>query len=199
MSETDNRQWILASSSAYRAGLLARFGRAVQSIPPQVDESQLAGESPDQLAERLARKKTAAVAARVGEAIVIGSDQVAVCDDMIMGKPGSHEAAVQQLMSSSGRWVRFLTGLSVIDTTTSNERHGVEEFNVRFRELDAKTIESYLTREQPYDCAGSFKSEGLGIALFSEFRGRDPNSLIGLPLMLLTDYLLELGVNVMLP
>ncbi len=197
MRDYDQRQWVLASSSRYRAALLSRFGREVSVVPPGVNERALEEESPAQLAGRLAVAKAEAVAVNESCAIVIGSDQVATLANEVMGKPGSHDNALKQLQKCSGQWVRFSTGLCVIDTHNGRRCSGVEHFDVHFRELSTASIEGYLQQEQPYDCAGSFKSEGLGVALFQEWRGRDPNALIGLPLMLLIDYLSELDVPVL--
>jgi MAF protein len=180
---------ILASTSPYRQALLRKLGLPFTAMPPQTDETALAGEPAEQLVERLAKAKAADVASRIDHGWVIGSDQVCVIHGVILGKPGCHEQAVKQLQQLSGHAVTFYTGLCLWDA--SNQRHLsiVEPFTVHFRELDEVMIHNYLRQEQPYDCAGSFKSEGMGICLFERFEGRDPNTLIGLPLMALTDML----------
>ncbi len=182
------RPLILASTSPYRRELLAKLGVAFTTARPEVDETPRPGESAEALVRRLAGAKAQAVAARRPEALVIGSDQVAVLDGAILGKPGSHERAREQLARASGREVTFLTGLALCD----GDRCMVEvvPYRVVFRELSMQRIERYLERERPYDCAGSFKSEGLGIALFERLEGEDPNALVGLPLIRLV-HLLE--------
>lgn len=185
------RPLVLASTSPYRRELLARLGVEFTTARPDVDETPLPGEAPEALVARLARAKAQAVAAAHPEALVIGSDQVAVLDGAILGKPGSHERAREQLLRASGREVRFLTGLALCD----GERCAVEvePYGVVFRTLSEGQIERYLRREQPYDCAGSFKSEGLGIVLFERLEGEDPNALIGLPLIRLVRMLEAAG------
>jgi len=161
---------------------------------PEVDERPLPGETPVQLVARLAEAKARAVGTRHPGALVIGSDQVACIDDDILGKPGNRENAIAQLMAARGRAVRFHTGLSLLDTDSGEADTAVEPFTVHFRDLSAAQIERYVDREQPFNCAGSFKSEGLGIALFSRLDGRDPNALIGLPLILLVEMLDRRGL-----
>ena len=173
---------ILASTSVYRRELLARLGLPFDTQRPAPHEPPLPGEAPEALPRPLARAKAPDVAARHPDAWVIGSDQVAECDGRALGKPGGHEAATAQLASMSGQAVRFHTGLCLA-------RHGEAPLEaldctvVRFRELAPDEIDRYLRAEQPYDCAGSFKSEGLGIALFEAIENRDPTALIGLPLI----------------
>ncbi len=162
-----------------------------------MDEERQAGEIPEQLVRRLAEAKARAVAEKEADALVIGSDQVAVCRGKILGKPGSHARAVEQLSDSSGRRVDFCTGLCVVDANTSISQTDIESFTVIFRRLSRGQIESYLRREQPYDSAGCFKSEGLGIALFERMEGNDPTALIGLPLIRLTEMLRAVGVEVL--
>jgi MAF protein len=185
---------VLASTSPYRRELLGRLGLPFTSARPDADESALPGESPEALVARLAESKARSVARHHPEALVIGSDQVAVLDGEIIGKPGTPERAREQLARTSGRSVRFLTGLCLLDTASGESQVLVEPFTVHFRELDAATIARYVAAEQPYDCAGSFKSEGLGITLFARLEGDDPNSLIGLPLIRLVDLLAESGI-----
>jgi MAF protein len=185
---------VLASTSPYRRELLGRLGLPFTSARPDADESALPGESPEALVARLAESKARSVARHHPEALVIGSDQVAVLDGEIIGKPGTPERAREQLARTSGRSVRFLTGLCLLDTASGESQVLVEPFTVHFRDIDAATIARYVAAEQPYDCAGSFKSEGLGITLFARLEGDDPNSLIGLPLIRLVDLLAESGI-----
>ena len=188
---------ILASTSPYRRRLLERLQIPFHCLPPQVEEGRLPGEEPAAMAARLALAKARAIAKDHPEALVIGSDQVASLKGDLMGKPGSHDVAVSQLRCSAGKRVVFHTGLAVIVRSQNFERFHVEPFSVYFREVDDKSIENYLQRERPYDCAGSFKCEGLGIALFERLAGDDPTSLEGLPLIALTDMLAEAGVPVL--
>jgi len=188
---------VLASSSPYRRALLERLGLPFQSVKPGVDETRLPGEAPEALATRLARAKALAVAADYPGALVIGSDQVAVLGDQIMGKPGNHENAVRQLRQLSGRTAQFLTALCVHHGGKGRTLESLVPFEVTFRQLDEHAIETYLRREQPYDCAASAKAEALGIALIARMRGDDPNALIGLPLIALIDLLQEHGVKVL--
>jgi septum formation protein len=199
MSETlpDGRRLILASTSPFRRELLARLGLPFATRAPDVDESQLPGEDAPALAARLAEAKARTVAGREPAALIIGSDQVAVLEGEIVGKPGDHEQAAAQLRRASARTVIFYTGLCLLDSLGGRCQVAVERFQVAFRPLTAATIERYLRREQPYQCAGSFKSEGLGIALFERLEGDDPTSLIGLPLIRLTRMLEAAGVEVL--
>ena len=185
---------VLASGSRYRKDLLARLGIPFEVISPQCDETPLPGESPRDTALRLSVLKARAV--RAAGAVVIGSDQVAECDGERLGKPGAHDAAVEQLRKLSGRVADFHTGLAVLDTTTDKVQSRIVPCRVVFRRLDDKRIESYLRREQPYDCAGSAKAEGLGIALIARIDTEDPTSLIGLPLIALTEMLERAGLAV---
>lgn len=187
---------ILASTSPYRRALLERLGLPFQAIAPQVDESVLMGESAPGLVRRLAKMKANAVASQHQDALVIGSDQVAVLDDEILGKPGSAERAFEQLQRASGKRVSFLTGLCVMHQQTRRWEVDVVRIDVLFRELRADQIQRYLEREQPFNCAGSIKSEGLGIALFQALEGSDPTALMGLPLIRLTGMLEALGMPV---
>ena len=183
---------ILASTSLYRRELLARLGVPFDTERPGTDETPLADEAPEALARRLSRAKASDVAARHPGAWVIGSDQVAECDGRALGKPGGHEAAAAQLASVSGQPVRFHTGLCLV-RQGEQPLEAIDCTVVRFRELAADEIERYLHVEQPYDCAGSFKSEGLGIALFEAIENRDPTALIGLPLIATARLLREAG------
>jgi len=174
---------ILASSSPYRRALLARLRIPFEAISPEVDETARPGEAPQALVERLSVEKARKVAADHPQALVIGSDQVAVYNGSIVGKPHNHENAVAQLRAAAGRTVTLYTGLSLLNTATGSLQSEVVPFRVTFRALTDAQIESYLHKEQPYACAGSVKSEGLGIALLERFEGEDPNTLIGLPLI----------------
>lgn len=188
---------VLASTSPYRKALLSRLGIAFSTVSPDIDESRKPGESPDELVRRLSLDKARAGAKETGDALVIGSDQVAVIDDEILGKPGSADAAVQQLARLSGHAVTFLTGLSLVNTRSGNIQAEVVPFRVMFRTLDDRQIRRYIENEQPLNCAGSFKSEGMGITLFEKMEGEDPSALVGLPLIRLTTFLGN--ENVILP
>jgi septum formation protein len=190
-------QIILASTSKYRRELLSRLGLPFDVVSPQVDETALPAEAPQDTACRLARDKAGAVAARFPKAIVIGSDQVAVLEGSALGKPGNHANAVRQLKAMRGREVAFHTALCLSHFASGRSETRVVPFYVRFRDYSDAQIERYLQLEQPYDCAGSARCEGLGIALIAEMRGSDPNALIGLPLIALTEMLAALGVNVL--
>lgn len=189
---------LLASSSIYRRALLAKLGLAFEWAAPHVDESQLPNENTDCLVRRLSRSKVEALAAAHPNKLIIGSDQVAVLDNQILNKPLTYERAFAQLLSSSGRSVRFETGLCLLNTRTGKIQIAVESFNVHFRTLTDEQIHNYLRLEEPYDCAGSFKAEGLGISLFTKLSGDDPNSLIGLPLIRLIEMLGNEGVDPLL-
>ncbi|HRN61890.1 MAG TPA: Maf family protein [Luteimonas sp.] len=173
---------VLASTSRYRAQLLARFGLAFATARPEVDESARPGEPPASLALRLAAAKAQAVATAHPDAVVIGSDQVASCGGHVLGKPGTREAAIAQLQSMSGREVAFLTAVAVVAPGAAVE-HALDTTTVRFRALADDAIARYVDAEQPLDCAGSFKSEGLGITLFEAIETHDPTALVGLPLI----------------
>ncbi|MDG4597878.1 MAG: Maf family protein [Candidatus Contendobacter sp.] len=199
MPETlpDGRRLILASTSPFRRELLARLGLPFSTQAPDTDESPRPGEDAPTLTARLAELKARAVARHEPTALIIGSDQAAVLDGAIIGKPGNHEEATTQLRRASGRTVTFYTGLCLLDGASGQCRTTVEPFQVVFRPLTTSMIDRYLRREQPYECAGGFKSEGLGIALFERLEGDDPTSLIGLPLIRLTHLLEAVGVAVL--
>lgn len=186
---------LLASSSIYRRQLLQKLELTFEWASPDVDESHRPDESPSKLVHRLAEAKARHLASTYPNHLIIGSDQVATIDDQILGKPHTHSAALAQLKRFRQREVIFLTGLCLFNPTTNRSQTSVESYKVRFRNLSDEQIENYLKREQPYDCAGSFKSEGLGICLFEQFEGDDPNTLIGLPLMALTRMLSKEGVD----
>ena len=187
---------VLASSSPYRRQLLEKLGLPFETISPEIDESVQPGETPQALVARLAELKARTAASRYPDALIIGSDQVAVLDNTIIGKPGSHENAVRQLQAASGKKIIFYTGLCLLNSRTGKTQTEAIPYTVVFRQLSRQQIENYLKKEQPYNCAGSFKSEGLGIALFERFEGEDPNTLIGLPLIRLTDMLEQEAINI---
>lgn len=187
---------VLASSSPHRRMLLDRLGLPYEVCSPDIDEARRPAEAPEAYVARLSREKAAAVRSRFGQALIIGSDQAAVLGERVLGKPGTHERAAEQLAAASGRQVRFLTGLTLLDSGRDRVQTEVVPFTVHFRRLAPETIERYLRAEQPYGCAGSFKSEGLGIALFERLEGEDPTALIGLPLIRLVSMLAAAGVAV---
>lgn len=191
---TDTPALLLASSSPFRRQLLDKLGLDFIHQSPDIDETRLAGESPVALVMRLAREKAAALADSHPDTLIIGSDQVAVIGDQVLGKPGTREKAIEQLSAASGQRVTFLTGLCLLNTATGRTQVACDPFHVQFRTLRPAQIERYVDAEQPLNCAGSFKSEGLGIVLFKALEGRDPNTLVGLPLILLTEFLAAEGV-----
>lgn len=193
----DSRTLLLASSSPYRRALLERFGWAFSAQAPDIDERPLAHESPHDLVSRLALAKARALIQQHPHALVIGSDQVAVLDGQPLGKPGTEQRAIAQLEAASGRTVQFLTGLCLLDAASGAYELEVVSTEVRFRTLDVHTIRNYVRREQPLDCAGSFKCEGLGIALFEAISSADPTALIGLPLIALRAMLGRAGFDVL--
>lgn len=195
MAET--RRLVLASSSPYRRALLERLGLAFECASPSADESALPGESPARTAGRLAALKARAVAPRYPDCLIIGSDQVAACNGVRLGKPGTHDNALRQLLDLSGKTAVFDTAVALLDTKSGVVRSRVVGCEVTFRPLSRATVEAYLRREQPYDCAGSAKAEGLGIALIARLRTEDPTSLVGLPLIALTELLAEAGLPVL--
>ncbi len=176
-------QLILASTSPFRKAILEKLDLPFECVAPDTDETPKKGETAKQLVERLAIAKAQAVAKNHTNALVIGSDQVAVIDDKIIGKPGNFKSAVNQLKEASGKRVTFLTGLSLINTKTGKIHSTVVPFYVVFRYLRDSQIENYLNKDEPFNCACSFKSEGLGISLFERLEGEDPNTLMGLPLI----------------
>ncbi len=187
---------VLASSSSYRRELLTRLQLPFTCHSPDIDETPQANESAQTLVQRLALSKARALAQHYPQHIIIGSDQVAVLDGKIIGKPLHAEGATQQLSAASGRSLVFLTGLAVIDTRTQIEQVDLVPFTVHFRTLNAAQIQRYIAAEQPFDCAGSFKSEGLGVSLFQATEGSDATSLVGLPLIRLCDMLNACGIAV---
>ena len=193
------RTLILGSSSPYRRELMKRLHLDFQTFKPEIDEQALSGEAPQVLVQRLAEekaKKVSRVMHGSEDALIIGSDQVAVCNGEILGKPHTHKRAVEQLLSFVGQKVTFFTGLSLYDAREDIAQTVCEPFYVTFRnDLTEAEISRYVELEQPLNCAGSFKSEGLGTALFAELSGSDPNSLIGLPTIKLLKLLRNVGVN----
>ena len=194
---TSSPTLVLASTSPFRKEILQKLGMPFETASPNVDESHIKGETPQQLVSRLAEKKAKAVADKYPNALIIGSDQVAVIDVEILGKPGTHTRAVEQLTNASGKAVHFFTGLCLYNSATSSSQCETVPFDVVFRELTDDQIENYLQREQPYNCAGSFKSEALGISLFEKLVGDDPNTLMGLPLIRLVRMLENEGLNIL--
>ena len=187
---------LLASSSVYRRDLLSRLCLPFSCSSPDIDESHRPGESAAGLVKRLSLEKARALAASHPNHLIIGSDQVAVLNGQIIGKPHTHTKAHQQLTSASGASVSFLTGLTLLNSRTGHHQTDCTPFTVHMRTLSAEQIERYLLAEQPYDCAGSFKAEGLGVSLFQRTEGDDATSLVGLPLIRLVDMLLAEGVNI---
>ena len=187
---------VLASTSRYRAGLLRRLLPDFEQRAPGTDETALPGETPDARAARLAVAKATAAAAGLRDALVIGSDQVAELDGETLDKPGSAANARAQLAASSGHVVHFHTALCLLDAHDGRQQVHVDHTRVHFRVLDAREIERYVAREQPLDCAGSFKCEGLGISLFERIDSEDPSALVGLPLIALARLLRATGVAV---
>jgi septum formation protein len=187
---------ILASTSRYRKELLTRLGIEFRCDRPETDESPLPGEAPHELATRLAIEKARAVAPRHPDALIIGSDQVASCAGARFGKPGNAERAIAQLTAMSGKEVVFDTAIALLDTRNDKLRVLNVPTRVGFRTLSNEEIARYVEREQPFDCAGSAKSEGLGISLLTHIRGDDPNALIGLPLIALCELLREAGIAI---
>ncbi|CAI8916409.1 Maf family protein [Methylocaldum szegediense] len=187
---------VLASSSTYRQDLLKKLGLEFEAVSPRVVETPGFDESPDNQALRLAKEKAAAAAPRFPESLIIGSDQVAVLNGRQLVKPMTRDNAIRQLRESSGQRVAFYTAVSVLHTTTGEMKTDIDRCAVYFRSLDDREIERYVDRERPFDCAGGFKSEGLGIVLFEKFEGEDPNALVGLPLIRLARLLTSFGIRV---
>lgn len=186
---------VLASTSPYRSELLKRLQIPFITASPDVDETPLPDETARATSIRLSQEKAAAVAAQYPDALIIGSDQVALLEGKQIGKPLIHENAVRQLRSMRGKTTCFYTALTLLNTKSGHMQTEVAENHVTLRDLDDAEIEAYLQKEQPYNCAGSAKSEGLGIALMSSMSGNDPNALIGLPLILLTKMLRREGMR----
>ncbi len=188
---------ILASSSPYRTALLEKLQLAFQYADPKIDESQRFNESPEHLAMRLAAAKAQALVERFPDSLIIGADQVALLGGRKLQKPGDFESARTQLHAASGHCMTFYTGICLLNAKSSRKINEVEICKVYFRRLSDSEIEDYLRREQPYDCVGAFKAEGLGIALFERIESSDPTALIGLPLIKLTTMLRKFGIRVL--
>ncbi len=193
MQNPSSPRIILASASRYRQGLLDRFLDDYETITPGVDESARPEERPGDLATRLAREKAEAVSSTDRDALIIGADQLAVLDDEVLGKPGDHQRAVEQLLAASGKKVRFLTAVCVLDPVARRRYEHTDETTVRFRRFDRRMADTYLRHDEPYDCAGSFRIEGAGFVLFDSVSTDDPTALIGLPMIWLAGMLQELG------
>jgi MAF protein len=195
-----SKQFILASSSPFRATLLKTILPSFDCISPNINESRQDKEAPEEMVQRLAVKKAKAIQQQINtdNALIIASDQCALFNDEILGKPHSIQNAEAQLAKFSGHKITFLTSLCLLDTQSNKHQVIVEPFYVHFRTLSYVEIKNYVGKEMPLNCAGSFKSEGLGIALFEKLEGNDPNSLIGLPLIQLNKMLQSIGINVLL-
>ena len=183
---------VLASSSIYRQHLLDRCLDNYETVSPGVDESADIADA-EELAAFLARAKAEAVATAYREALIIGADQLAILEGQVLGKPGDHQKAVEQLLQASGKTVQFLTAVCVLDPIERRRYEHVDKTTVRFRSFDRRLADSYLKHDEPYDCAGSFKIEGAGFVLFESVTTDDPTALIGMPMIWLSDRLLELG------
>ena len=197
MSEQSNKTLVLASTSPFRREILMKLGIPFETTAPDADETPLENEKPHELVTRLSLAKAKAVVDEFPDALIIGCDQVATIDGEILGKPGNFERAAEQLKLASGRSVEFLTGMTLLDSGSGKSHSICEPFKVHFRPLSDSQIKNYLNREEPYNCAGSFRSEALGIALFRRLEGEDPNALIGLPLIRLIDLMAEFDINVL--
>ena len=188
-------QLILGSSSPFRKKLLQKLTEDFICISPDIDESQRPDETPEELVQRLSIDKAKAVAEQTENALIISSDQIAIFNNTVLGKPHTHERAIDMLSSFSGNTVRFETGLCLYNSQTQSVQYKSIPTVVHFRDLSLATIEAYLNRDKPYRCAGSFQAEGLGIVLFDKLESSDPNALIGLPLIELTSMLLVEGYD----
>ena len=188
---------VLASTSPFRRELLARLGIPFEVAAPDVDETPLPGESPDETAQRLSVLKAKAVASRFPDALIIGSDQVALLEGKQLGKPGSHEKAVEQLQRMRGKALEFHTALTLLNAKTGRSQTANVPVRLVMREYTDAQIEAYLMKDQPYNCCGSARSESLGIALIARFDTEDPNALVGLPLIKLVEMLAKDGLDVL--
>ena len=184
---------ILASSSSYRRGLLDRFLDEYETVSPDIDETSDGSMDPESLASSLARRKAEKVSSTHRDALIIGADQLAVLDQQVLGKPGDHAKAIEQLLSASGKSVTFLTAICLLDPVSLRRYEHIDRTVVHFREFDRRLADSYLRHDEPYDCAGSFKIEGAGFVLFDSVNTDDPTALIGLPMIWLSTRLQELG------
>ncbi|MFZ9052419.1 MAG: Maf family protein [Woeseiaceae bacterium] len=184
---------ILASSSQYRRGLLDRFLDEYETVSPDIDERNSLNLEPEPLVRHLAREKAEIVSKNARDSLIIGADQLAVLEGRVLGKPGEHQKAVEQLLAASGKSVTFLTAVCLLDPIARTRYEHIDKTTVRFRQFDRRLAESYVRHDEPYDCAGSFKLEGAGFVLFESVTTNDPTALIGLPMIWLADRLLQLG------
>lgn len=191
------RPLILASTSAPRRALLDRLGVTFEVVPPAVDETPLPGEDPQALPARLAAAKAAAVAEARGRGLVIGSDQVGLLEGRVVGKPGTHERALAQLLAAAGRTMHFVSAVCVLDAESGRRQQAQVTTTVRFRHFDAATAEAYLRRDRPYECAGAFKSESLGVMLIDTMESEDPTAILGMPLIGVARMLENEGIDVL--
>lgn len=191
------KEIILSSTSPARKALLERLSLPFKVVAPDIDEGQLPGETPQQLVKRLAVAKAKIHSDKFANALIIGSDQVAVIENEIVGKPLTHENAIKILTKASGQKIIFYTGLCLFNTKTHKKQYTVEKYGVIYKKLSQEMIENYLIREKPYQCAGSIKVEGLGIALIKKLTGNDPSTLTGLPLIALIRMLENEGVKIL--
>jgi len=198
-TQSKNQRLVLGSSSPFRKMLLEKLMVPFETSNPDIDETPLDKETPIELVERLAIEKALEVAKSFPEALIIGSDQVALHGDEIVGKPHTHERAVEQLRTASGKKITLYTGLALVNAQTQSVQSEVIPYTVHYKALTDDVIEAYLRKEQPYNCAGSVRSEGLGISLLERFEGDDPNTLIGLPLIRLIAMLENENYNLFLP
>ncbi|MDM8546262.1 Maf family protein [Candidatus Venteria ishoeyi] len=196
ITEKNKPTLVLASTSPFRKTVLERLHLSFELFAPNIDESAKPGEKPEALVQRLAKEKAMKAKEHYDHALSIGSDQMAVVGDTILGKPGCHDRAVEQLRMASGRQVDFLTGLCLYNTATGESQTDIVVFSVHFRQLQDVQIERYLQKDKPYHCSGSFKSEGFGIALLDKMEGTDPTAVIGLPLIRLVRMLENAGLQV---
>lgn len=184
---------MLASASRYRQGLIDRFLNDYETVAPRIEESRKKNEDPTGLARRLAREKAEAVSKKNRNALIIGADQLAVLNNTVLGKPGGHQKAVEQLMTASGNTMNFLTAVCILDPVNRRRYQHIDKTTVRFRRYDRRLAEAYLRHDKPYDCAGSFKIEGAGFVLFESVSTDDPTALIGLPMIWVAGILKNLG------
>ena len=188
---------VLASSSPFRRQLLAQLQVPFTVVVPDIDETVRPQEEPQELVERLAIEKAHVVGAHLSDSLIIGSDQVALCDGKIVGKPGDHATAVKQLLAASGQTVRLYTGVALLNSNSGVIRSRVIPYEVVFRDITRAIIERYLAREEPYGCCGSLRADGLGVALLARISGDDPSALIGLPLITVIDLLAKENYRVL--
>ena len=193
MQNPSSPKIVLASGSRYRQNLLGRFLSNYETVVPGVDETAMVDEQPAELASRLARIKAEAASSSMRDALIIGADQLAVLDGNVLGKPGEHQKAAEQLLAATGKTVTFLTAVCVLDPVTRRRYEHTDKTSVQFRQFDRRLADSYLRHDEPYDCAGSFKIEGAGFVLFESVTTDDPTALIGLPMIWLAGTLRELG------